>query len=78
MDELIAKNQNTFIRNWNIQDNFKYIQRAVVLIRKKKVPMLLLKLDISKAFDTLSCRSSSTSCKLVASELLGVDGLLPY
>jgi hypothetical protein len=26
----------------------------VVLIRKKKVPMLLLKLDISKAFDTLS------------------------
>jgi hypothetical protein len=25
-----------------------------VLIRKKKVPMLLLKLDISKAFDTLS------------------------
>ena len=26
----------------------------MVLIRKKKVPMLLLKLDISKAFDTLS------------------------
>ena len=24
------------------------------MIRKKKVPMLLLKLDISKAFDTLS------------------------
>jgi hypothetical protein len=25
-----------------------------VLIRKKKIPMILLKLDISKAFDTLS------------------------
>jgi hypothetical protein len=26
MDEIIAKNQNAFIRNRNIQDNFKYIQ----------------------------------------------------
>lgn len=25
-----------------------------MLIRKRKIPMLLLKLDISKAFDTLS------------------------
>jgi hypothetical protein len=30
------------------------VQRAAVLIRKKKIPMMLLKLDISKAFDTLS------------------------
>lgn len=30
------------------------MQRAAVLIRKKKKSMLLLKLDISKAFDTLS------------------------
>lgn len=43
MDEIITKNQNAFIRNRNIQDNFKYIQQAAVLIRKKKVPMLLLK-----------------------------------
>jgi hypothetical protein len=54
LDMLIDKNQNAFIRERTIQDNFKYIQRASVLIRKKKVPMLLLKLDISKAFDTLS------------------------
>ena len=53
-DMLIDKNQNAFIRERTIQDNFKYIQRASILIRKKKVPMLLLKLDISKAFDTLS------------------------
>jgi hypothetical protein len=38
LDMLIDKNQNTFIRERTIQDNFKYIQRASVLIRKKKVP----------------------------------------
>lgn len=54
LNELIDKNQNAFIRSRTIHDNFKYIQRAAVLIRKKKIPMLLLKLDISKAFDTLS------------------------
>ena len=53
-NELIDKNQNAFIRSRTIHDNFKYIQRAAVLIHKKKIPMLLLKLDISKAFDTLS------------------------
>jgi hypothetical protein len=54
LDLLVERNQNAFIRRRSIQDNFKYIQRASVLIRKKKIPMLLLKLDISKAFDTLS------------------------
>jgi hypothetical protein len=54
LDQLVGKNQNAFIRARSIQDNFKYVQRAAVLIRKSKVPMLLLKLDISKAFDTLS------------------------
>lgn len=54
LDRLVDKNQNAFIRMRTIQDNFKYVQRASVLIRRKKIPMLLLKLDISKAFDTLS------------------------
>jgi hypothetical protein len=54
LDELIDKNQNTFICSHTIQDNFKYIQRAAVLIQKKEIPMILLKLDISKAFVTLS------------------------
>jgi hypothetical protein len=54
LSELVDTNQNAFIRSRTIQDNFKYIQRAAALIRKKRIPMLLLKLDISKAFDTLS------------------------
>jgi hypothetical protein len=54
LKDLIDRNQNAFIQKRLIHDNFKYVQRAAVLIRKKKIPMMLLKLDISKAFDTLS------------------------
>ena len=35
---LIDKNQNAFIRERTIQDNFKYIQRESVLIRNKRSP----------------------------------------
>jgi hypothetical protein len=55
LDEMVDRNQSAFIRMRSIHNNYKYVQRAVVLIRRKKVPMLLLKLNISKAFDTLSC-----------------------
>ena len=54
MADMVSRNQNAFIRTRSIHDNYKYVQRAAFLIRRKKVPMLLLKLDISKAFDTLS------------------------
>ena len=54
LQHIIAKNQNAFIRNITIHDNFKYVQRAAVMIRKKKIPILLLKLDISKVFDILA------------------------
>ena len=52
--DMLSRNQNAFIRTHSIHDNYKYVQRAAVLIRKRKIPMLLLKLDISKEFDTLS------------------------
>ena len=32
----------------------KFVQRAAVYLRRKKIPKALLKLDISKAFDTNS------------------------
>lgn len=54
LHELITKNQNAFIRGRSIHDNFKFVQPAAVFIRKRKIPSLLLKLDISKAFDTLA------------------------
>jgi hypothetical protein len=54
LNKMVDRNQNVFIHTRSIHDNFKYIQRAAILIWKKKVPMLPLKRDISKAFDTLS------------------------
>lgn len=51
---LVGHNQSAFIKRRSILDNYKYVQRAAVLLRKKKIPKLLLKLDISKAFDTIS------------------------
>jgi hypothetical protein len=32
MDEIMDKNQNAFIRTRSIHDNYKYVQRAAVLI----------------------------------------------
>lgn len=54
VEKLISKILALRLAKRTTQDNFKYIQRAAVLIRKRKIPMMLLKLDISKAFDTLS------------------------
>jgi hypothetical protein len=42
LNELVDKNQNAFICLRTIQDNFKFVQRAAVLIRKKKILMLLV------------------------------------
>jgi hypothetical protein len=51
--EHISTNHNAFIRGRTIHDNFKFVQRAATWLRKNKTPMALLKLDISKAFDTV-------------------------
>jgi hypothetical protein len=54
LDVLVQKNQSAFIKGRSILDNFKYVQSAAKLLKKRKVPKLLLKLDISKAFDTVN------------------------
>ncbi|WVZ88994.1 hypothetical protein U9M48_035459 [Paspalum notatum var. saurae] len=54
MKMLVAPNQTAFIRGRSILDSFKFVQSAAALFRKKQIPKMLLKLDISKAFDTLS------------------------
>jgi mannosylglycoprotein endo-beta-mannosidase len=50
---LIAPCQSTFIKGRSIQDNFQYVQGAVNHFHKTKTPMLFLKLDITKAFDSV-------------------------
>lgn len=53
MDQLISNAQSAFIKKRCIQDNFMFV-RNLARAYHKKYPTLLVKLDISKAFDTVS------------------------
>ena len=63
MHELISPCQNAFIRGRSIHDNFMYVQGMIKSLKQKKTPALLMKLDISKAFDSVSW---PFLCKLLA------------
>jgi len=51
---LVQPNQNTFIWGWSIHDNFKSVQLSCTTIHKARVPYVLLKIDIAKAFDSVA------------------------
>jgi hypothetical protein len=53
MNSLVSNAQNAFIKKRCIHDNFIYAQRVIQLLHKKKRPALFIKLDISKAFDSI-------------------------
>jgi len=53
MNELVSQAQNAFIKKRCIHDNFLYVQRVIQFLHKKKQPALFIKLDISKAFDSI-------------------------
>jgi hypothetical protein len=54
MPGLVAPCQNAFIKGRSIHDNFVYVQGVVHSLRQKKIPAIMMKLDISKAFDSVS------------------------
>ncbi|KAK1616134.1 hypothetical protein QYE76_021651 [Lolium multiflorum] len=54
MDDLVSPCQSAFISGRSIQDNFLYVQNIAKHYHQTKTPALLLKLDIAKAFDTVS------------------------
>ena len=54
LDKLVSSAQNAFIRKPCIHDNFIYAQRVIQTLHKKNKPALFVKLDISKAFDSIS------------------------
>jgi hypothetical protein len=54
MAELVSANQSAFIRGRCIQDNFVLVHQSARLLHRKKVPALLLKLDVARAFDSVS------------------------
>ena len=51
---LILSAQTAFQRSKCIHDSFLYVQNAVRALHRRKTPALLLKLDIAKAFDSIS------------------------
>jgi hypothetical protein len=53
LDRIVSHSQGAFIKGRSIYDNFQYVQGAVNHFHHSKSPMLLLKLDITKAFDNV-------------------------
>jgi hypothetical protein len=54
LNSMVSTNQSTFIRGRSIHDNFILVQQTVKVLHRQKVPNLFLKLDIFKAFDSVS------------------------
>jgi hypothetical protein len=52
--ELVNPCQSAFIQGRLIHDNFFLVRAQTKLFKHKKVPALLLKLDLQKAFDSIS------------------------
>ncbi|WVZ63805.1 hypothetical protein U9M48_013410 [Paspalum notatum var. saurae] len=54
LPKLVSNNQSAFVRGRNIHDNFLLVQQLARAMHRSKEPHILLKLDISKAFDSVS------------------------
>jgi len=63
LPSLVFANQSAFVRGRRIHDNFMLVQQMVKSLHKKKEAHILLKLDISKAFDSVSWSFSWRLCR---------------
>ena len=54
LDQLVSPAQSAFQKKKGIHDNFLYVQNTIRMFQRKKSPALLLKIDIAKAFDSVS------------------------
>jgi hypothetical protein len=54
LHKIISLNQTTFIKERSIDGNFIYMQQMIKELHKKKTPTIFIKLDISKAFDSVN------------------------
>ncbi|XBI11415.1 hypothetical protein VPH35_138479 [Triticum aestivum] len=54
LDSLVGNNQNAFISGRNLHDNFVLVRQSARLLHQLGAPHILLKLDLARAFDSLS------------------------
>jgi hypothetical protein len=54
LPEMVSSNQSAFVKKRCIHNNFLLVQSIVKDLYRKKSPVLFLKLDITKAFDSVS------------------------
>jgi hypothetical protein len=54
LPDLVSNNQTTFIKGRSIQDNFLLVHQLARSLHRSKQPHVMLKLDMTKAFDSVS------------------------
>jgi hypothetical protein len=54
LQNLVATNQSAFVKGRSIHDNYMLVQHSIKAFHRKKIAGLFLKLDITKAFDSVS------------------------
>jgi mannosylglycoprotein endo-beta-mannosidase len=75
MPELVDCAQSAFIRGRCIHDNFVLVRQSAVLLQRRKIPSLLLKLDVARAFDMCPGLFCLVSCASVGLGQGGSGGL---
>jgi hypothetical protein len=54
LDRLVSHNQSAFIKGRCIHDNFRTVRLSCKALHSQQTPSILLKIDIAKAFDSVS------------------------
>ena len=54
LDALVSNNQNTFIPGRSLHDNFVLVRQSARLLHQLGAPRVMLKLDLARAFDSIS------------------------
>jgi hypothetical protein len=54
LNELVSPSQNAFITGRSLHDNFILFKQSACLLHQLRVPRVLLKLDLARAYDSLS------------------------